>query len=569
MSDAHRDEIAKLESLYAENPEGRVFTHLAEAYRKAGDFDRAQATLADGLQRHPEYSSAHVVRGRVLMDQDRTEDAEQAFRRVLELDPHNLIAVRSLAELARGRGADDEALEFYQRLLDQEPGDEEAREFVAQLAPESPAPEAWERGEEESDGEAAFGELDTGSFGQDPGRGMSLDDDGDDAEVRTETIAQVYARQGLYDRAAEVYRELVRARPEDESLRERLAEMEQLAEAQTEGGGEVDAVSDFDTEVPRPPGIGGALDEFGGFEGFSSLPGGGDPESGPEQEPGMEPGMEPEPEPFTVDGLESAELDTTDVEPLPMLDIEVDETDPETGLRTGATPDTAEPAEDLSEELDVRNVPEPPEESPWETTVPGGEDHEEDADELSPWRTDAPAAGPDAEPDWLSEIRVDEESETETEPETQAPVADVASEGAGTPDNAALEAETASAEEVWAGADWAGDADTDTAPDSTPHAWTDDEDDDTVDASPPVREYFGGLLGWSGSAAAPAPRPAPESAPESQPSAGPAEPASPAAPAPSDAPPSDAPTPDAPAADAPEDDDDLDMFRSWLESLKQ
>ena len=45
MSDAHRDEIAKLEALYSEHPEGRVFTHLAEACRKAGDLDRAREVL--------------------------------------------------------------------------------------------------------------------------------------------------------------------------------------------------------------------------------------------------------------------------------------------------------------------------------------------------------------------------------------------------------------------------------------------------------------------------------------------------------------------------------------------
>mgnify|MGYP006202799619 CR=1 FL=1 len=49
MPESSRDEIAKLEALYANNPEGRVFTHLAEAYRKAGELDRARAILEDGL----------------------------------------------------------------------------------------------------------------------------------------------------------------------------------------------------------------------------------------------------------------------------------------------------------------------------------------------------------------------------------------------------------------------------------------------------------------------------------------------------------------------------------------
>jgi len=44
--------------------------------------------------------------------------------------------------------------------------------------------------------------------------------------VVTETMAELYAGQGLYARAAEVYRELLRGRPDDERLRAKLREAE-------------------------------------------------------------------------------------------------------------------------------------------------------------------------------------------------------------------------------------------------------------------------------------------------------------------------------------------------------
>ena len=75
MAESHRDEIAKLEALYASNPDGRVFTHLAEAYRRAGELDRAREILDRGLERHPDYPSAHVVLGRVYTDLGRDADA--------------------------------------------------------------------------------------------------------------------------------------------------------------------------------------------------------------------------------------------------------------------------------------------------------------------------------------------------------------------------------------------------------------------------------------------------------------------------------------------------------------
>jgi tetratricopeptide (TPR) repeat protein len=133
MADSHREEIAKLETLYANNPEGRVFTHLAEAYRKAGELERAREILEDGLRRHNDYSSAHVVLGRVLTDQGDPDGAAGAFRRVLELDRHNLVALRSLGEISAGAGRTDEALHYYRELLSLDPSDEVLRGTVRGL----------------------------------------------------------------------------------------------------------------------------------------------------------------------------------------------------------------------------------------------------------------------------------------------------------------------------------------------------------------------------------------------------------------------------------------------------
>jgi tetratricopeptide (TPR) repeat protein len=139
MADSHREEIAKLETLYANNPEGRVFTHLAEAYRKAGELQRAREIVEDGLRRHAEYSSAHVVLGRVLMDLGETESARGAFERVLELDAHNLIALRSLGEIAVGGGRPAEALPYYRELVSLDPADDRLRITIGRLEEQAAA----------------------------------------------------------------------------------------------------------------------------------------------------------------------------------------------------------------------------------------------------------------------------------------------------------------------------------------------------------------------------------------------------------------------------------------------
>jgi tetratricopeptide (TPR) repeat protein len=133
MAETHREEIAKLEALYAAHPEGRVFTHLAEAYRKSGDLERARQILEDGLTRHSDYSSAHVVLGRVRIDQGDTTGAAEAFRRVLELDRHNLVALRTLGEISAGEGRLDEALRYYRDLVSLDPTDDRLRITVSRL----------------------------------------------------------------------------------------------------------------------------------------------------------------------------------------------------------------------------------------------------------------------------------------------------------------------------------------------------------------------------------------------------------------------------------------------------
>ncbi|MFW6079772.1 MAG: tetratricopeptide repeat protein [Gemmatimonadota bacterium] len=152
MQQPHPDDLSKLETLYAERPESRIFTHLAEAYRVAGELDRAQEIVASGLERHEDYPSAHVVHGRILLDRGERAEAEQAFRRALSLDRHNLVALRALGDLARADGRTDAALTYYRQVLEIE-ADEALDELVAEL--EGGDVGVGAAGDASADGEAA------------------------------------------------------------------------------------------------------------------------------------------------------------------------------------------------------------------------------------------------------------------------------------------------------------------------------------------------------------------------------------------------------------------------------
>ena len=135
-------EIEKLERLVRENPKGRQFAILADAYRKDGQFQRALDVLAPGLEHHPDYVSARVVLGRVHMAMGDKPKAREAFARVIALDPESVIALKALADLAEEEGAGEEALRWSGQLLAVDPGNEEAIKQTERLTAAAPPVEA-------------------------------------------------------------------------------------------------------------------------------------------------------------------------------------------------------------------------------------------------------------------------------------------------------------------------------------------------------------------------------------------------------------------------------------------
>lgn len=124
---ASSGEIEKLERRWTENQLGLTFAPLAEVYRKAGDPARALLLLQTGMSQHPNYIPAHIVRGRCHLDTQSDAEAELSFLRVTELDPENVIALKSLAEISERAGRLPEAMRRLEMLLDVDRNNEEAR----------------------------------------------------------------------------------------------------------------------------------------------------------------------------------------------------------------------------------------------------------------------------------------------------------------------------------------------------------------------------------------------------------------------------------------------------------
>jgi tetratricopeptide (TPR) repeat protein len=288
------------------------------------------------------------VLGRCLADRRANAEAIEEFRYVLSIDPQNLVALRSLGEIALDQDQTGDAAHWFRELISVDPMNEDARRALEQLGasaqpdvsmatapagswletmdeemnglhrppasepvfdleePVQHAPPSAEPGDLEIEDFASLGDSETEpatghfAFSDDDSDADLREDDEEDApgELVTETIAELYARQGFYDRSAEVLRELIRRRGGDEALSRRLEEIERLAAGGQSGPGRHEHV--LDEPFDRGPAEHDAS-EFDDFRSDSDRP---DAAFLPDEEAaGTAPSHEPARD-FHIDGLE-------------------------------------------------------------------------------------------------------------------------------------------------------------------------------------------------------------------------------------------------------------------------
>lgn len=261
MTGSVEEEILELRARYRSDrdPSGRGFAPLADALRRAGRLDEAAALVDEGLAVLPDFCAGHLVAAWVHRDRGDTEGAQVALREVLRLDPLNVLALRHLARFREDAGDDGEAGDLMARAAGVDGG---AGEYVdsellvtgsTTTPPEVDVPdgpggsggaegsladaEPGEVGEAEG-AETRFPASDEAPAGDLPDANPDwfVDSWGDGEEeaeeppfpgegVHTRTMAELYASQGLLDRAVEVYQDLVDLDPGNDELTARLAEL--------------------------------------------------------------------------------------------------------------------------------------------------------------------------------------------------------------------------------------------------------------------------------------------------------------------------------------------------------
>ncbi len=267
----HNREIDELFERYRRAPGSHVFAPLADAYRKLGLLEEALDFCARGLAANPRYASGYVVQGKCQFDAGRADRAEESFKKVLEIDGQNLVALRYLGIIRAGCGDAEGARGYFEHILTLDPDDKEIRqrldavkassapvsattlveeiEQVLDDAPMIPIPATREvpriepirpRAETVAPRiEPAATPVDTRPSTVDDvldlpevrdefeGSPILLGDDSVTTEyIATVTLADIFASQGYAAKALKIYHDVLRRQPDNQDVKKKIAALE-------------------------------------------------------------------------------------------------------------------------------------------------------------------------------------------------------------------------------------------------------------------------------------------------------------------------------------------------------
>lgn len=116
-------EIQDLFQKWLSGPTPALCVRLAGKLRRSGRNTEAFEVATKGLSSWSENISVNVVFGRCALDEKQTDEALKAFEKVISIDPLNLIAIKSMAEIHYGNQKWNRAIELFEEYLFEYPGD--------------------------------------------------------------------------------------------------------------------------------------------------------------------------------------------------------------------------------------------------------------------------------------------------------------------------------------------------------------------------------------------------------------------------------------------------------------
>ncbi|MFQ6131585.1 MAG: tetratricopeptide repeat protein [Armatimonadota bacterium] len=129
------------------DPDTLAFALLADVFREEGMYREALDVCQRGLERHPDYITAHIIMGQIHEDLQELDQAIEEYQAALRLDPGNLVARRALGRILLAQGELEQARTQLEHVLFANPADDEAGELLAMAEGRRPLPEWAEQAE--------------------------------------------------------------------------------------------------------------------------------------------------------------------------------------------------------------------------------------------------------------------------------------------------------------------------------------------------------------------------------------------------------------------------------------
>jgi len=194
--------IAAYTEILHKDPNSTIFVSLSEAYRKLGQLDDARQIVQAGLEKHQDFSPGYIVLARILCQQSDYSASDAAFSKALELDENSLAGLVGYARLLVLTDEIEKARQSLLKARSLSPADPVINKFLNSLP----------NTENKEESAAELNEI--------------------SAPLVSETLADLYIKQGLPEKALEVFHELLRNDPDDLELRRRIRDTELLMQGE-------------------------------------------------------------------------------------------------------------------------------------------------------------------------------------------------------------------------------------------------------------------------------------------------------------------------------------------------
>ena len=204
--------LKKYEGILEQDPASPTFVFLAQMLYKQNKLERAIGVLIKGLRYNKNNITGRFLLGKIYYERWMIDPAKKELETVFRQAPDNLAAGKMLVEIYKSEENYGRALEVLRFVYEFHPSDSSIRSEIEELTEEidgqPPAP--WEN----FSAPEASKKIETAQSA-----GDTLD-----TELLTETMADIYIKQGDYDKGVSVFQKILENDPENNSVRKKLEE---------------------------------------------------------------------------------------------------------------------------------------------------------------------------------------------------------------------------------------------------------------------------------------------------------------------------------------------------------